>query len=309
MRPMNTANKRIVVTGTKGQVALSLVEVAVSYPGIEIVLAGRPELDLTSPESVREVVSHLQPSAIISAAAYTNVDGAESDAATAAKVNTDGARALAHAAVEVGIPLIHLSTDYVFDGQKPGPYKETDQPAPINVYGATKLEGERIITETCADCVILRTSWIFSPFGKNFVRTMLSLASIKTDLHVVDDQYGSPTSAHEIARACLQVLHNLWSAPDDARLRGIFHMSCEGYTNWADFAREIFSISATRGGPSAFVHGIRSDEYPTVARRPTNSRLDCSRLREVHGISLPSWQASLKPVVERLISQHEGIGK
>lgn len=304
---MNAASKLVMVTGTKGQVALSLVEAAASHPGIELVLIGRPQLDLSSPERVGEIVSRLQPSAIISAAAYTNVDGAESDAATAAKINTEGARALAQAAVEAGIPLLHLSTDYVFDGQKPGPYKETDQPAPLNVYGATKLAGERIIMETGADCVILRTSWIFSPFGKNFVKTMLSLASMRSDLNVVDDQYGSPTSAPEIARACLKVIQNLWAAPDDARFRGIFHMTSEGYTSWADFAREIFSLSAACGGPSAFVHGIASNEYPTAATRPANSRLDCSHLKAVHGVSLPPWQSSLKPVVERLVAQHEGI--
>lgn len=302
---MSTA-RIVLVTGVTGQVALCLSELGQRLEDIDLRFAGRPALDLETRKGIRETVSTLRPSAIISAAAYTNVDAAETDSETAWAVNARGVRALAEVAGEGGIPLVHLSTDYVFDGTKREPYVEDDPPSPVNVYGRTKLAGEGAIAEACPNHVILRTSWVFSPFGKNFVKTMLSLARTRDVVRVVDDQVGAPTSAHDIAEACLAVLRNLWANSGNDGLRGLFHMTSAGNASWADFAEEIFALSKERGGPSASVVRIGSDEYRTPAARPGNSRLDCSRLRRVHGIQLPDWRTAVAPVVERLIVE-EGV--
>ena len=297
---------RILVTGREGQVARSLAERAPARD-VELLMLGRPELDLAGPaDAIAAAVGAAQPDAIISAAAYTQVDRAESEPDLAFAVNEGGARAVARAAAELGVPLIHLSTDYVFDGSKAEPYVEADPPGPTGVYGASKRAGERAVLAEQPNSAILRTAWVYSPFGGNFVKTMLRLAETRDEVAVVADQRGNPTSALDIADAVLSVARNLIDR-SERDLRGVFHMTAAGESSWADFAHAVFDASARAGGASATVKQISTPEFPTPAKRPANSRLDCSRLEQVHGIRLPEWRESLKIVVERLV-QSAGSG-
>lgn len=290
---------RILVTGREGQLARSLAERA-SARGVDLVLLGRPELDLAGPaDLIIAAIEAARPHAIISAAAYTQVDKAESEPDLAFAVNEAGARAVARAAAELGVPLIHLSTDYVFDGSKADPYLEDDVPAPTGVYGSSKLAGEKAVLGEHDNCAVLRTAWVYSPFGANFVKTMLRLAGERDEVSVVDDQRGNPTSALDIADAVLSVADNL-AARNDPELRGIFHMTASGEASWADFAQAVFDTSARAGGASAKVKRISTAAYPMPAKRPANSRLDCSKLEQVHGLRLPGWRESLQVVIERL---------
>jgi dTDP-4-dehydrorhamnose reductase len=246
-------------------------------------------------------VEEVKPDLIISAAAYTAVDQAESDEETARSVNALGPRVLGEAAASRKIPIIHLSTDYVFDGMKSEPYVETDAVGPMSAYGRTKLEGERALLEATDNVVILRTAWVYSPFGKNFVKTMLRLAENRDAVNVVADQIGNPTSALDIADGIFKIARNVIRDADPG-LRGIFHMSGRGDASWADFAEEIFRISASNRGPSATVRRILTAGYPTPAKRPANSRLSNFALRAAHAVELPSWQTSVHNIVERLIT-------
>jgi dTDP-4-dehydrorhamnose reductase len=291
---------RIVVTGRQGQVARSLVERATGTK-LDVVLLGRPQLDLESDTGaiVRAIVS-ASPDLIVSAAAYTAVDKAESEPALAFRVNSVAPGAIASAAADLGVPLIHLSTDYVFAGSKDVPYVESDPTGPTGVYGASKLAGEEAVLHTHANSAILRTAWVYSPFGANFVKTMLRLAADRHEVAVVADQRGSPTSALDIADGLLTIAENLVSA-HDPKLRGIFHMTGGGEASWAKFAEHIFAASAQVGGPSAQVRQIATADYPTPAKRPTNSRLDCSKLAHIHGVRLPDWTGSTTQIVQRLV--------
>ncbi|MCJ9668642.1 MULTISPECIES: dTDP-4-dehydrorhamnose reductase [unclassified Neorhizobium] len=293
--------RRYVVTGRFGQVAQSLIERAERHGEIEIIPLARPNLDLADIGTIEKALVDARPELIISAAAYTAVDQAESDAAKAFLVNSAAIDEIGRVATKLNVPIIHLSTDYVFDGSKTSPYHESDPVAPLNVYGQSKLEGERRLVASGADYVILRTAWVYSPFNRNFLRTMLQLAGSRDELDVVADQYGNPTSALDIADAILAVADNLLSSRDQ-RLRGIFHMAGSGEASWADFASEIFRISVEMGGPSAIVHPIPTAQYPTPARRPNNSRLDCSKLERVHGVRLPNWKIATATTLQRLLA-------
>lgn len=291
---------RIVVTGREGQVARSLVERASGTP-TEIVTIGRPELDLAGPaDSIVAEIELARPDAIVSAAAYTHVDKAEGESQLAYAVNEDGSRAVAQAASNLGVPLVHVSTDYVFDGSKASPYVEDDPTEPTSVYGASKLAGERAVLAEHPNSAVLRTAWVYSPFAANFVKTMLRLAGEREDIGVVSDQRGNPTSALDIADGILRVVANLAENPDP-QFRGTFHMTASGEASWAEFAEAIFATSADQGGPVARVRPIASADYPTAAKRPANSRLNSERLARVHGVSLPDWHASLNKVVSRLV--------
>jgi dTDP-4-dehydrorhamnose reductase len=292
---------RMVVTGHQGQVVGSLMERA-EGADFEIVTLGRPELDLGGPEAaIIETILGSKPNLIVSAAAYTQVDNAESDRDLAFAVNQRGPSAIARAASELGVPLIHLSTDYVFDGSKASPYAETDDPRPATIYGASKLAGEQAVLSEHADTVVLRTAWVYSPFAANFVKTMLRLAGDRDEVSVVGDQHGDPTSALDLADGILRVGKNLLGEPR-SELRGVFHMTGEGEASWAEFAQAIFAQSAELGGPTATVIPITTADYPTAARRPANSRLDTAKLQRTHGVCLPHWHSSLKQVVMRLLS-------
>ena len=291
---------RILVTGRTGQVVSSLIERAPSH-GVEVIPLGRPELDLAgSADSIVSAVEASRPDLIVSAAAYTQVDRAESEPDAAFAINGGGPKAVAEAARSLAVPLIHLSTDYVFDGAKASPYREDDPTNPSGVYGASKLAGEEAVLRTHEDCAILRTAWVYSPFGANFVKTMLRLAGDRSEINVIADQCGNPTSALDIADGILKVAANLVGGTDHAQ-RGVFHMTAAGDASWAGFAEAIFEASAAAGGPAARVNPITTADYPTAAKRPANSRLDCSKLAGVHGVRLPDWQGSVQQVVARLV--------
>ncbi|MGP9813718.1 dTDP-4-dehydrorhamnose reductase [Rhodopseudomonas sp. NSM] len=291
---------RLAVTGRHGQVVRSLLERAPA--DVEIVTLARPEVDLQEPRAVAEAMVAARPDAVVNAAAYTAVDLAETESELAHRINGEGAGAVAAAAARLGIPVVHLSTDYVFDGSLSRAYREDDVPSPLGVYGASKLAGERAVAGANPDHAILRTAWVYSPFGKNFVRTMLTLAQSREEVSVVCDQLGAPTCALDIADGVIAVARNLLARPEEAALRGVFHMTSSGETNWAGFAEAIFACSAAAGGPSARVKPIPTADYPTPARRPANSRLDTTRLAERHGVRLPAWQDSLAPCVARLLA-------
>ena len=292
---------RIAVTGRRGQVVRSLSERGPMREH-EIVALGRPDLDLTAqPADIADALEGVRPNVVVSAAAYTAVDKAESEPELAFAVNERGAGAVAEAARRQGVPLIHLSTDYVFAGDKASPYREEDPTATTGVYGASKLAGEKAVMEAHDNVVVLRTAWVYSPFGANFVKTMLTLAGECDELRVVADQRGNPTSALDIADGVLSVAENLIREEDRA-FRGVFHMSAAGEASWAEFASAVFEASAKMGGASARVEPIASADYPTSARRPANSRLDSSKLEHIHGVRLPDWRAALEPVVIRLLA-------
>lgn len=289
---------RIAVTGQAGQVVTSLIERGAAA-GYEIVAIGRPALDLADSASVVRALEAAAPDAIVSAAAYTAVDKAETESDLAHAVNGAGAGAVAQAASALGVPLVHISTDYVFDGTLDRPYVESDPTGPTGVYGASKLAGEQAVLSGHANSAVLRVAWVYSPFGGNFVKTMLRLAGDRDSVSVVADQVGNPTSALDIADGIIAVATNL-VADSNPALRGTFHMTASGEASWADFASAIFAASAARGGPLASVTPIGTVDYPTPATRPANSRLDCGLIARTHGVALPAWQGSLDTVIARL---------
>lgn len=289
---------KVLVTGRDGQVAQSLAE---RHGGHELVFAGRPDLDLADPASIERTVAAVNPALVISAAAYTAVDKAEEEPELAMAVNGEGPGVLARAAAKIGAPVIHLSTDYVFDGSLDRPWREDDPVAPLGVYGATKLAGEQAVAASGAAYAILRTAWVYSPFGANFVKTMLRLAETRDLLSVVEDQQGCPTSALDIADGIGAVIA-AWKTDPALGANAIYHLAGAGETHWAGFARAIFAESGKRGGPVAEVVGVPSTDYPTRVRRPANSRLDCMRMAQTFGYRAPPFSISLGPTVEALIA-------
>lgn len=293
---------RVVVTGREGQIVRSLLERG-ALAGMTVMPLGRPELDLAgSPDAISDAVKSHWPDLLVSAAAYTAVDKAESERELAFAINGRGPRAVAAAARDLGVPIIHLSTDYVFDGASDRPYAENDRTAPGGVYGESKLAGEQAVLAEHANAAVLRTAWVYSPFGGNFVKTMLRLAGDRDEVAVVADQRGNPTSALDIADGILTVARNLRGS-DGPALRGLFHMTGAGEATWAGFAEAIFVASSELGGPVACVKHISTADYPTAAKRPANSRLTSDKLAAVHGVRLPDWRQSLKGVVRRLLEQ------
>ncbi len=289
---------RVAVSGIRGQVAQAL-QTRARNAGAELIAFGRPEADLEKPDSVAAAIEALQPDAVVNAAAYTNVDQAESDPDTAMRINCDGAAAVAKAAAALGVPVIQISTDYVFDGRLDRPYREDDATAPLGAYGRSKLAGEEAVADVAADSVILRTSWVYGSFGRNFVRTMLALAMQRAELRIVDDNIGAPSNAFDLADGILKVTRNLVSKPSASELRGVFHLTNSGAASSAEFASEIFVLSAKNGGPSARIVPIASSDYPTPARRPLNSRLDNAKIAALHGVVLPEWRQSLSGLMTR----------
>jgi dTDP-4-dehydrorhamnose reductase len=292
---------RIAVTGRKGQIARALSEAGPSL-GVEIINLGLPQLDLASPDTVFPALTGAAPDIVVNAAAYTAVDQAERESEIAYAVNGRGAGVVAEASRILGVPVIQLSTDYVYDGYKSGAYLEEDIVAPGTVYGGSKLAGEKAVAEATDDHVVLRTAWVYAPYGKNFVRTMLALAENRDEVRVVDDQVGSPTYAPDIAVAIVGISRNLLETPSEPLLRGVFHLAGSGQTSWAGFASAIFDVLASKGLRRPILTPIASSEYPTPARRPGNSQLDCAKLLRLHGIELPSWRDSLAICLERLTS-------
>jgi dTDP-4-dehydrorhamnose reductase len=295
---------KILVTGRQGQLARALVEVA-DASGIELVSIGRPVLDLVDENAVITLVSREHPDVVVNAAAYTAVDKAESESALANAINARGAGYVARACAAHSIPIIHISTDYVFDGLKDDPYREDDPTGPINAYGRSKLEGEARVADACARHLILRTAWVHSPWGGNFVKTMLRLAAERPAVSVVGDQKGSPTYAPHLAEVVLAVASCVVTDPAGTPW-GIYHAVGAGETSWFGFAREIFLSARKHELPAAEVTAITTADYPTPARRPANSRLNCDRLRQSFGLELPDWLVGVQSCVARL---SESAGK
>ncbi|QQE83859.1 dTDP-4-dehydrorhamnose reductase [Pseudomonas putida] len=280
---------RVLVCGHNGQVAQAL---KTQLAGLgEVHLLGRDQLDLAQPEALREPLRQLAPELIINAAAYTAVDQAESEPDTAFAINAQAPGVLAEEALRLGAPLIHYSTDYVFDGEKAAPYTEQDVPNPLGVYGRSKLAGEQAIAAVGGAHLILRTSWVYSLHGRNFLLTMQRLLQEKPQLRVVNDQIGAPTWASTIALSTRALIER-WQA-GRAGAWGTYHLTAQGQTSWFGFAQAIGEQLKARGLPCAELLPIPSSEYPTPARRPANSRLDCSRLAREWDVTLPHWQQAL----------------
>jgi dTDP-4-dehydrorhamnose reductase len=293
-----SGQRPIVVAGKTGQLARCLLEAA-RLRGTSLVAMGRPELDLTYPDSLAQAVARHAPRAIVNAAAYTAVDKAEAEPALAMAVNRDGAGALAAVADRLGLPFIHVSTDYVFDGRKEGAYVEEDAVSPLGAYGHSKLAGEAAARAACPAAVILRASWVYSPFGQNFVTTMLRLAATREKVGVVDDQHGAPTAAFDLATAILDLIDRLIGA-GGRQLGGVYHLTAAGETTWHGFAAAIFAGWARRGRRVPILEPITTAQYPTAAQRPANSRLDCSKIARMFGLRLPPWQSSLERCLDEL---------
>lgn len=277
----------ILVFGRNGQVARELAGVAGDRA---MVFAGRETFDLTDLSGIDTLIAQSSPSAVINAAAYTAVDRAEREAGAAYALNHDAPAAMARACAARGLPLIHFSTDYVFDGALDRPYVETDSTGPTSVYGASKLAGEQAVTAAGGSAIILRTAWVYSAHGTNFVKTMLRLAHDRDEVSVVADQVGRPTWARDGARAALLAVDGL---ERDPALAGLYHLSGPDDASWADLAAETFALSARRGGPTAQVRPITSDDYPTPARRPANSRLDSGKIQAGLAWRGLPWRESL----------------
>jgi dTDP-4-dehydrorhamnose reductase len=289
---------RLAVTGLTGQVVSALI--ARTPKDVEIIALGRPQLELGRRDVVIATLKAVRCDAIINAAAYTAVDKAESEPETSMRINGEGAGFVAEAAKALNVPLIHLSTDYVFDGMLDRPYREDDELGPTSVYGLSKLEGEKKITEIHPNHVILRTAWVYSPFGVNFVKTMLRLNETRDEVGVVSDQIGNPTSALDIADA-LYVISRHIIRDQSPKLRGIFHMTGQGEASWASFASMIFESAHRQGRRETKVKPITTADYPTPAKRPANSRLDSSKLKKQFEVTLPHWQNSLEACVQQLL--------
>jgi dTDP-4-dehydrorhamnose reductase len=288
----------ILVTGGNGQLGTELQRC--TWPqGYEVVAIDVADLDLTDTAAITAKVSERPWAAVINGAAYTAVDKAESDLVTAWAVNAMAPAAFGQACATAGIPLVQVSTDYVFAGDKQGAWEVTDPVAPLGVYGASKLGGELAVRTSGARHVIVRTAWVVSAHGNNFVKTMLRVGAERETLTVVDDQRGSPTSAADLAQALMTIAVRL--VEDDAAPTGSFHFSNAGETSWAGFAAEIFRQSAERGGASASVTPITTDQYPTPARRPANSLLSHDAIRAAYGIEPRPWQDALGDILDELI--------
>jgi dTDP-4-dehydrorhamnose reductase len=291
---------RLIVTGTQGQVVTALLERGPAQ-GVEIIAIGRPDLDLADPATVAAALGTVDGDAIVNAAAYTAVDKAESEEELATRINGAGAGAVAQLAAERGLPLLHISTDYVFDGALDRPYREDDPTGPIGAYGRSKLAGEQAVAAAHPGAAIFRTAWVYSPFGGNFVKTMLRLGETREELSVVADQRGAPTSALDIADALIAAARKLVAQPGDKTLTGVFNLTGGGEATWAEFAEAIFSEAERYGRKPVRVKPIETRDYPTPARRPANSRLSHAKLAQVYGISLPDWRLSTRACVARLL--------
>ncbi|MEM9010551.1 MAG: dTDP-4-dehydrorhamnose reductase [Pseudomonadota bacterium] len=285
---------RLLVFGHTGQVASALAERGAAR-GHTVETLGRDRADLTDPASCADRVRAAEADVILNAAAYTNVDGAESDEETALTVNAHAPGAMATAAAARGLPFLHISTDYVFDGAEGRPWREDDPTGPISAYGRTKLAGETAVMEAGGPAAILRTAWVFSATGANFVKTMLRVGRETPSLKVVDDQRGGPTSADDIADALLAIAE---ASRNGRFVPGIFHFAGAPAVTWADFAEAIFADAGLRQTPT--VTRITTAEFPRPAPRPQNSVLDCSKIAETYGIAQPDWRAALARTLESL---------
>lgn len=292
---------RICVTGREGQIVRALIERAAGR-GLDIVTLARPDFDLAEPAGARAAIERIRPDLVVNAAAYTAVDQAESEPDLALRINGEAAGAIAAAAAARDLPVIHISTDYVFDGLKPIPYREDDPAGPTSAYGRSKLAGEIAVRAGNPRHLILRTAWVHSHEGRNFVRTMLRLAETRDRVNVVSDQFGNPSYAPDIAEAILALAPRIAALSEgDARF-GTYHLAGTGDTSWAGFAAAIFDHLARRGMKAPALTPIATADYPTPAARPANSRLDCGKLADVFSLRLPHWSDALARGLDRLLA-------
>jgi dTDP-4-dehydrorhamnose reductase len=292
---------KVLVTGRHGQLVRSLVERGADSPDLDIIALGRPELDLEVPDSAERAIAAVRPDAVINAAAYTAVDQAEDEPERARRINAEAAGEVAAAAARAGAPVIQISTDYVFDGRADPPYDEAAAPNPLGVYGASKLAGEELVRAANPSHVIVRTAWVYSPFGRNFLRSMMSAAESRNLLTVVDDQRGSPTSALDLADGLLRLL-KAWRQEQATGLGETYHLAAAGSTSWCGFARAIMAECLKRGLPAAEVQPIATADWPTKAVRPANSVLSSAKFERDFGFAMPRWEVSLPEMIDRLLS-------
>lgn len=290
---------RMFVTGREGQLARSLAERAAAIPGLSLEAVGRPGLDLERPGSIAAAVAAAAPDVVVNAAAYTAVDQAEDEPERALRINGGAAGEVAAAARRAGARIIQISTDYVFDGTGEGAYAESAPTCPLGVYGRSKLEGEKRAAEANPDHVILRTAWVYSPYGRNFVRTMLGAAAERDELNVVADQRGNPTAAGDIADGIFALIA-AWRDRPRLGLGGTYHLAGTGEASWFEFATAIFEEAARHGLPTAAVKPIGTADWPTRAARPANSVLDSGRFAADFGFRAPPWRQSTAAVVAEL---------
>ena len=301
---------RVLIFGSAGQLG-SQLQLSFSGAG-EILTCGRDTVDLTDHEQMRRFVRNTEPDTILNAGAYTAVDRAESEPDLAMAVNARAPEVLAEEAMRLGALLVHYSTDYVFDGSKAGAWEETDTPNPLSVYGASKLAGEKAISQIGGKSLIFRTSWVYGAHGNNFLRTMLRLGRERDRLNIVDDQIGAPTTTIELAKATRSVVDGVMDDKfgDSERWAGIYHMTCDGSVSWCGFANAIFQrAQSLLHGRSPVVNPIGTSEYPTPAKRPQNSVLSNVKLRDCFGIQLSRWESALDAVIDQLKTEDPNVSK
>jgi dTDP-4-dehydrorhamnose reductase len=287
---------RVLITGAHGQVGKELVRTA-TLQGLNVIAVGRAELDITQLKRVERYFESQYADIVINAAAYTAVDKAEKEKDVAFGINKEGVENLAVACVKRNIPLLHISTDYVFDGIKIEAYSESDEVSPLGVYGISKWQGEEAIRQQLPQHIILRVAWVFAAEGNNFVKTMLRLAQDRTELNVVADQFGGPTPAKNIAETLITLVKQYQK--ENTLEWGTYHYCGTEKTNWCDFAKEIFKQAKEKGliDKEIKVNAITTAEYPTLAKRPFNSMLDCSKVKNTFGIEMPNWKEALTDVI------------
>jgi dTDP-4-dehydrorhamnose reductase len=282
--------KKIIILGAKGQLGNEFQELELRFPAFTFFFFDVAELDIVQADLVNKKISEIKPDYVVNCAAYTAVDKAETEKGIAYAINADAVKNIAAACSANGSNLVHISTDYVFDGEASHPYKEDSDVNPSSVYGLSKLKGEREALQADNNAIIIRTAWVYSIYGNNFVKTMLRLMSTKPEISVVADQYGSPTYAHDLAVAIMQIISS------DRWVPGIYHFTNEGVINWFDFASEIKAIS----GLPCTVHPITTDQFPTAAKRPKYSVLDKAKIQQTFNIQLKDWKESLQECLRKM---------
>lgn len=308
---MNGANiagesiMRILAAGWHGQIARAFMEAAPGRSDIAAFAIGSAGLDICDPRSIERALGDIQPDVLINLAGYMDVDGAESEPELAFALNSVGAGLLAEAAARRHVPIIHISTCYVFDGRKSSGYIETDLAQPSTAYGKSRLAGEAAVQTANPKHVILRTGWIFSPFGRCFVSNILQRAQLGLPLKVVNDQYGNPTYAPHLVEAILAVALQLTARPEEEKPWGIYHATGAGSASWYEVAQEVLSASERLAKLSVSLEPIPTSEYATRTARAPNSRLDCSKLEQTFGVKLPAWQSGIHECVERLLAPRD----
>ena len=289
--------KPVLVTGGNGQLAVSLADVG----GARVIKVGRPDFDFDRPETIDAVVARYDPAFVVNAAAWTAVDAAETEVAAASRANQTEPAILAAACAVQGCGLIHISTDYVFAGDKGTPYVESDPTSPRTVYGATKAAGETAVLAACPQAIILRTAWVYSAHGKNFVKTMIAAGAKNPKLRVVGDQFGNPTSADDLAQAIFAIIARIEETGWQAAYPGVYHATAQGETTWHGLAVATLEQAARHGQTLPEIEAIRTQDWPTPAERPQDSRLNCTKLKQVFGVSLPNWRQSVVRTVDRVL--------